>query len=314
MLKNRSASSPETANSPSLSRVIAKAQRLPTVFVLALLLLSSLVLPGPTCAETYSYNGAVYFSKESMHRDMANDMGTKLGNIIGAATSGNVKWDELWDDTLQVLATTSTAVSWDAAENWSLWKRGNCFAMAPPECVALAIHKQWDCRRTGRAACQYYRCDDESYFCNKLFLGLKKNGTVIWKLQPVKDLIGTHLRAAATTYPEVELNVELRGSEKKVEAIYDFSISTTPLIGIRLGQHKERVVVEEVLPGYPASEAGIQRGDTVIAIKGVKVQNVAVARKLLVGAHGESVTIKTLQDGTTSPSNIDVQFLQYSKY
>jgi RIP metalloprotease RseP len=58
--------------------------------------------------------------------------------------------------------------------------------------------------------------------------------------------------------------------------------------------------IEEVFPGAPAEEAGLESGDRILAVDGAPVRTFDTARGLLAGMPGEQVTLTIDRDGETT--------------
>jgi len=180
--------------------------------VLILLLLPSLV-----AAEPIKYNNGSYYSETALIQDMVRD----FANLFDEA---RIVRDS--DNSLQDLIKTAPKVSWKAAQSWQLSKFGNCAKGAPPMCFARQVHQQRECNKrnglspdanpgvytlTGGkcAGMAGLICEETRWYCNKVYLGLKKDGSTTWKLTSRNDEIQSALQAARKKYPDVVL--EIRG-------------------------------------------------------------------------------------------------------
>lgn len=68
-------------------------------------------------------------------------------------------------------------------------------------------------------------------------------------------------------------------------------------IGVRLQYTSTELYIEEVIPGSPAEQAGLKRGDTILKINGVPVEETIGDE--LSGAAGTKVTLLILRNGVT---------------
>ncbi|MGI6177842.1 MAG: S41 family peptidase [Eubacterium sp.] len=75
--------------------------------------------------------------------------------------------------------------------------------------------------------------------------------------------------------------------------------------GIVCGQSDNGVIVDEVIEGSPADEAGIQKGDIITAVDGKAVTDVESAKTALRGDAGTPVTI-TYVRGTADPVDVKI--------
>ncbi|MBT2291896.1 PDZ domain-containing protein [Paenibacillus albidus] len=73
-------------------------------------------------------------------------------------------------------------------------------------------------------------------------------------------------------------------------------------IGIRIQYTPTELYIEEVLPGSPAEQAGLKRGDTILKINGVAVEDTKGDE--LSGATGTKVTLLVLRNGVTKSYRI----------
>jgi hypothetical protein len=79
-------------------------------------------------------------------------------------------------------------------------------------------------------------------------------------------------------------------------------------IGAVLAAEGEGLVIGDVLPGGGAAEAGLTRGDTILAIDGTPVTALGFAGSInrIRGPEGTSVLLRVVKAGTTAPINLPV--------
>jgi carboxyl-terminal processing protease len=70
-----------------------------------------------------------------------------------------------------------------------------------------------------------------------------------------------------------------------------------------------RLVIAEPFPGHPAAQAGVQRGDVVLAVDGVTVQGLSLyeAIGLIRGPAGSTVVLTLAREGVDDPFDVSVE-------
>ncbi len=70
-----------------------------------------------------------------------------------------------------------------------------------------------------------------------------------------------------------------------------------------------RLVIAEPFPGHPAAQAGVQRGDVVLAVDGVAVQGLSLyeAIGLIRGPAGSTVVLTLAREGVDAPFDVPVE-------
>ena len=69
------------------------------------------------------------------------------------------------------------------------------------------------------------------------------------------------------------------------------------VVGVRLGEQGQRVVVRSVVAGSPAEEAGLARGDVLLQVNGQRITTIADLDKILAREHTRSSLLLVVQRG-----------------
>lgn len=79
-------------------------------------------------------------------------------------------------------------------------------------------------------------------------------------------------------------------------------------IGIKVRRTEQGVRIEEFARGSPAQEAGLKRGDVVVAVDGVKTPQMreGEAELRIRGPVGSRVRLSVLQEGSSSPVELEI--------
>ncbi|MFI5166071.1 MAG: trypsin-like peptidase domain-containing protein [Thermoanaerobaculales bacterium] len=68
-------------------------------------------------------------------------------------------------------------------------------------------------------------------------------------------------------------------------------------VGVRVGEQANRVVVRSLVPGSPAEEAGLARGDVLLQVNGQRIATIADLDKILAREHTRSSLLLVVQRG-----------------
>lgn len=295
------------------------------------------ITPSLALGESISYNGASYLSESALVKDMAEDFGNALDEAMVARDS---------DNSLEELVKTAPKIPWGTAKSWHLSKFGNCAKMAPPMCMAREVHQQRECKRrqgrldtsfayTGKlggindgetilyggnqgpcAGMTELVCKEQKWYCNKLYLGLKKDGSTTWKIVSRGDEIDNDGRTSGREFPEVTMSLEFTPLQNgTLDAEYRVGIVASHLriatqFGVSLSVKNDKIVVVDVITGSPASSAGLAPGDAIVSFDGERVENLPNPEGVVIpgGRTGQALAAVARRfDRTTTAQNFQVR-------
>ena len=106
------------------------------------------------------------------------------------------------------------------------------------------------------------------------------------------------------------INRPTKEEAKYLEAIntgVGLALKNTKKSDIALYKNNGGLLVEAVGPATPAEEAGIQRGDVLVAVDGIDVINVQQATKLLHGVAGSTVKARLQRSGVEEVQEVTME-------